>query len=86
MKKRVMGCNELEVSESDSATEIKIITKCPRKWLIVDLQSYEAYIYEPNERGMLKSLTRSQNLTEIYQSTILKFFEIFRTKLTLNNR
>lgn len=41
-----------EVEEYDDAITLSIITKCPEKWHLKDMETGEEYIGNPNEDGL----------------------------------
>jgi hypothetical protein len=43
MKKRVLQ-NGIEVEELDKPVNLTILTKCPRKWKITDMETGQIYV------------------------------------------
>ena len=43
MKKRILQ-NGVEVEELDKPVNLTILTKCPKKWKIIDLETGQEYI------------------------------------------
>ena len=43
MKKRILQ-NGTEVEELDKPVNLTIITKCPKKWKIIDLETGQEYV------------------------------------------
>lgn len=43
MKKRVLQ-NGMEVDELDKPVNLTILTKCPKKWKIIDMETGQTYV------------------------------------------
>jgi hypothetical protein len=43
MTKKTRIINKLEVEDLDKAVELKVITKCPTKWMLIDEETGQVY-------------------------------------------
>ncbi|MDB2675556.1 hypothetical protein N9Y90_03390 [Flavobacteriales bacterium] len=59
--KKVRIINKIEVEELEKPVELKLITKCPSKWILIDEETGQVYRGSNNsEVGKMWELVRPQ--------------------------
>jgi hypothetical protein len=59
--KRTRLINNVEIQELDQAVELKVITKCPTKWILIDEETGQVYRGSENkEIGKMWELINTQ--------------------------
>ena len=59
--KKTRLINNIEIQELDQAVELKVITKCPTKWILIDEETGQVYRGSENkEIGKMWELITKQ--------------------------
>ena len=68
MKKKVRKINNVKLEDLDRAIELKVITKCPSKWILIDEETGQVYRGTKNtEIGKMWNLIKNQNYFDDHQ-------------------
>ena len=61
MTKKIRIINKVEVEDLDKPVELKVITKCPTKWILIDEETGQVYRGSENkEVGKMWELISKQ--------------------------
>ncbi len=60
--KKTRLINNVEIQELDQAVELKVITKCPTKWILIDEETGQVYRGSENKEigEMWKLITKQK--------------------------